>query len=173
VIARSRLRERVWSARTPDARSTAELGRVFGAQAPDGAVLLLEGSLGAGKTTLAQGVARGCGVAEPVTSPTYNLILHYGGRRPFTHVDLYRLTDRADLANLDLDEITAAGGVTCIEWPGLAMEMGIVAEPWAEISIDRLPGEGSPDERRLAGRLVGGEWEDLAAALEALGVSLG
>ncbi|CAN5193630.1 tRNA (adenosine(37)-N6)-threonylcarbamoyltransferase complex ATPase subunit type 1 TsaE [soil metagenome] len=103
----------------PDPGAMRDLGREFGETAPDHAVLLIEGPLGAGKTTFAQGVGEGCGVAEPITSPTYNLILHYEGNRQFTHVDLFRLADSAALETLDLDEILSTDGVTCIEWPEL------------------------------------------------------
>ena len=89
-----------WSARSRDANETASIGAALGRSAPNGAVILLEGPLGAGKTTFAQGVAAGCGVREPVTSPTYNLVLHYRGDRPFTHVDLFRLSDARELATL-------------------------------------------------------------------------
>jgi tRNA threonylcarbamoyladenosine biosynthesis protein TsaE len=152
-----------WSALPPDAAATDRLGGALGSAAPEGAVLLLSGPLGAGKTTLAQGVARGCGVEEPVTSPTYNLVLHYRGRRPFTHVDLYRLADEAALATLDLDEILSGAGVTCIEWPALVRPA--VLPPFAEIAIEPAPGAAAPEGRRLAGRLVGPGWD---AALDAL-----
>lgn len=121
----------------PSAAALRAMGRVLGATAPDGAVLLLTGPLGAGKTTLAKGVAEGCGVEGPVTSPTYNLVLHYSGRRPFTHVDLYRLGGPADLATLDLDEILDAPGVTCVEWPSLVA--GLVAPPSASVEITVAP----------------------------------
>ena len=160
-------RERTWSATAPDAASTADLGRVLGEAAPDGAVILLEGPLGSGKTTLAQGVARGCGVREPVTSPTYNLVLHYRGRRPFTHVDLYRLTDPSGMVTLDIDEIAAEDGVTCVEWPALVREA--VVPPYAEILIERSAAAGGNEQRRLSGRFVGAGWEPALAALEAAG----
>ena len=81
----------------PAPADTRRLGRVFGRSSPDGAVLLVEGDLGAGKTTFAQGVAEGCGVAGPVSSPTYNLVLHHPGRRPFVHADFYRLAGPEEL----------------------------------------------------------------------------
>jgi tRNA threonylcarbamoyladenosine biosynthesis protein TsaE len=83
-----------------------------------GAVLLLSGELGAGKTAFVRGLAEGLG-ADPseVTSPTFTLVHEYrGGRLPLIHVDLYRL-DRADLDELGLDDDLAARGVVAIEWP--------------------------------------------------------
>jgi tRNA threonylcarbamoyladenosine biosynthesis protein TsaE len=83
-----------------------------------GAVLLLSGDLGAGKTAFVRGLAEGLGLeADQVTSPTFALVHEYrGGRLPLIHVDLYRL-DAADLAEIGLDEDLAAVGVVAVEWP--------------------------------------------------------
>lgn len=150
-----------WSARSCGPRETAAIGAALGRLAPDGAVLLLEGPLGAGKTTLAQGVGAGCGVGDPVTSPTYNLILHYRGARPFTHVDLYRLEDESQLASLDPDEILGGDGVTCVEWPALVERH--VEPPWARVTIAPEAGPDAP--RRIEIELRGEGWERARSAL--------
>lgn len=155
----------LWRARSRDAAETAAIGAALGGAAPDGAVILLEGPLGAGKTTLAQGVGLGCGVRDPITSPTYNLILHYSGDRPFTHVDLFRLGDQNELATLDLEDALGGGGVTCVEWPELLE--GRITMPWARVRISIESGPAGP--RRLEGELVGQGWEAARAALARLG----
>lgn len=157
-----------WSVRTGSARETAALGEEFGRSAPAGALLLLEGPLGAGKTTFAQGVGAGCGVRDPVTSPTYNLVLHYAGDRLFTHVDLYRLEEASELETLDLEDALGGSGLTCVEWPALLGEAP--ASPWGRI---RIAHEAGLAGRRLEGELVGEGWEATLAALAERGAWLG
>lgn len=90
--------------------------------AGNGAVIAVQGTLGAGKTTFARGVARGLGIAEAVTSPTYQLVLEYegaldgGGAVTFYHIDLYRVDSSAELASLALDDFIHGTGVALVEW---------------------------------------------------------
>ncbi len=95
------------------ARAASELGSTL----HGGAVVLLYGDLGAGKTAFVKGLAAGLAVSpEEVSSPTFTLIQEYrGGRLTLFHVDLYRLNDRREIDDLGLDEI-AADGVLAIEW---------------------------------------------------------
>ncbi len=97
-------------------RDTLDLGRRLGALAEPGDVFALRGSLGAGKTCLAQGVARGLGIKETVQSPTFNLLLVHWGRHTLYHFDLYRLESAAQLEDIDFYETMEAGGVSVIEW---------------------------------------------------------
>lgn len=83
-----------------------------------GAVLLLDGDLGAGKSVFARGVARALAVSGPVRSPTFTLLNVYEGRWPFYHFDLYRLEDEADLSELGMEEYLDGEGVCAVEWAG-------------------------------------------------------
>jgi tRNA threonylcarbamoyladenosine biosynthesis protein TsaE len=81
-------------------------------------ILYLSGDLGAGKTTLAKGFARACGITVPVRSPTYTLVnVHEAGALTLVHLDLYRLRDPGELEHLGLREWAQAGCLWLIEWP--------------------------------------------------------
>ncbi len=93
-------------------------GEAVGRELPSGAVVLLEGELGAGKTTLVKAIARGLGVSDPATSPTYALVHHYEGRRGAVyHLDCYRLRAPDEAADLDWETLLRDGDALLIEWP--------------------------------------------------------
>lgn len=108
-----------------DAEATRSLGRILGQSLLPGSVILLEGDLGAGKTTLVQGIGEGLGITDSIVSPTFTLINEYReGRISLYHLDLYRLQpEEVEALNLET------------YWEGLEMPLGIVAIEWAE----RLP----------------------------------
>ncbi len=101
---------------TRRAEETVELGKKIGAFLLPNDVIALIGPLGAGKTTLIQGVAEGLGVKDYVTSPTFIIINEYLGRWPFYHIDLYRLDEVKDIEDLGIEEYFDRGGVCVIEW---------------------------------------------------------
>jgi tRNA threonylcarbamoyladenosine biosynthesis protein TsaE len=93
-------------------------GEALGRSLTPHAVLALEGDLGSGKTTFAQAVARGLGVSDPATSPTYALVHRYRGRRgPVFHLDCYRLNRPEEAADLDWEALLTEGDAVLVEWP--------------------------------------------------------
>lgn len=108
-----------------DAQATLELGKQFGRSLPPNSVILLQGDLGTGKTTLVQGIGATIGIGDPIVSPTFTLINEYTqGRLPLYHFDLYRL---------ESSEIVALSPE--MYWEGREVDPGITAIEWA----DRLP----------------------------------
>lgn len=104
--------------RTASEEETIALGERLARTLQPGAVVLLIGNLGAGKTTLAKGIVKGLGAGEPeeVSSPTFTLIHEYGSPPAVYHVDLYRLDNASDAATLGLDDLFESGAVVLIEW---------------------------------------------------------
>jgi tRNA threonylcarbamoyladenosine biosynthesis protein TsaE len=102
---------------TANEEATIALGERLAAELPRKGVVLLIGNLGAGKTTLAKGIVKGLGAADPddVTSPTFTLIHEYGGGRVY-HVDLYRLDEPRQVATLGLDDLFDRDALVLIEW---------------------------------------------------------
>jgi tRNA threonylcarbamoyladenosine biosynthesis protein TsaE len=83
-----------------------------------GEIFALHGVLGAGKTQLAKGLAKGLGFNGDVTSPTFTIVHEYrGGRLPMYHIDLYRIQSEKDAVDIGLEEYLPGDGVTFIEWP--------------------------------------------------------
>jgi len=95
---------------------TRAIGQAIGAVLAAGDVVCLNGDLGAGKTHLAQGIAAGVGVSEPVTSPTFALINEYEGRLLLAHFDFYRLERADELDDIGFDEYLDGVRVVVIEW---------------------------------------------------------
>lgn len=84
---------------------------------PPGSTVALIGPLGSGKTVFVKGMAAGLGLsARAATSPTFTIINEYGGDPPLVHVDLYRLRDRSEIADLGLEEYIDGPGIVAIEW---------------------------------------------------------
>lgn len=120
----------LWTIELPDEQATRQLGCWLGQWLPAGTVLLLNGDLGSGKTTLVQGLGQGLGIEEPIVSPTFTLICEYPeGRVPLYHLDLYRLQPE------EVDELYVDA-----YWEGTDYSPGIVAIEWAERLI-HLPTE--------------------------------
>ena len=103
--------------RSRNPEDTQQLGLEFAAQLSPGSVLSLSGELGSGKTEFVKGLAKGLGVADPVTSPTFTLVHeHTGGRLPLYHMDLFRIDGEDDLDEIGFDDYLSRDGVCAIEW---------------------------------------------------------
>ncbi len=98
---------------------TEKMGFELGRAATGGLVVTLKGDLGAGKTLMTKGIARGLGVKRPeyVTSPTFTIHKVYEGRLTLNHIDLYRLEESDELDAIGLDEALAENAVAVVEWP--------------------------------------------------------
>jgi tRNA threonylcarbamoyladenosine biosynthesis protein TsaE len=101
--------------RTQSEQDTIALGKAIGAVLKDGAVLALEGDLGAGKTHFVQGIAAGMGITDVVSSPTFTIMNYYEHTVPLQHFDFYRLESEYELDDLGFDEYLSSG-ITVIEW---------------------------------------------------------
>lgn len=117
------------------------LGERIAAGLGYGDVLMLHGDLGAGKTTLTQGIAAGLGVNDPVQSPTFTLVREHRGREmTLYHLDLYRLVDPDELESLGYEVyLDPPDGVSVIEWPERAGDW--LPEAFTVVRIDHLGGD--------------------------------
>lgn len=152
-------------ARTSSPAGTRQLAvAVAGVLAP-GDMLLLVGDLGTGKTTFTQGLARGLGVTDPVTSPTFTLVRAYpcpsGPVRTLLHADLYRLDRLQDVVDLGIGEMVEDGSVAVVEWGDMA---GSLFGP--EVLTVRLA-VGSSEEQRIVTLMTDGTWSARSEALAA------
>jgi tRNA threonylcarbamoyladenosine biosynthesis protein TsaE len=141
---------------TPEAMR--DLGERLAAQLRPGDLLILTGSLGAGKTTFAQGVGRGLAVTGAVLSPTFVIArVHSGGRVPLVHVDAYRLGSIEEVDDLDLDA-SLEDSVTLVEWgEGLVEKL---AGERLHVRIERLT-EDTDETRIVTLDGVGDRWAEL------------
>ncbi|WP_279473354.1 tRNA (adenosine(37)-N6)-threonylcarbamoyltransferase complex ATPase subunit type 1 TsaE [Actinomadura darangshiensis] len=143
----------------PTAEDMRELGLRLAGRLRAGDLLVMTGHLGAGKTTLTQGIGEGLKVRGPVTSPTFVIARVHpslAGGPSLVHVDAYRLGGFAELDDLDLDA-SIAESVTVVEW-GEGLAEGL-AEDRLELIISRGDGPGEQREVRIVG--VGHRWSDL------------
>ena len=102
---------------TNSAAETRALGEKLASRLKTGDVVVLEGELGAGKSELARGIARGLGVTETVTSPSFTILNVYeSGRCPLYHFDWYRLESEEELYELGMDEYLGGDGIAVVEW---------------------------------------------------------
>ena len=130
--------------------------------------VILTGELGAGKTTLVQGVARGLDVQTPVVSPTFTLVREYRGRVDLAHVDVYRLDRIQDVMDLGLEELGDGEAVLLVEW-GDAIEELLPADH-LNVELTTVSDDVDAQARRIVlwpgGRSWVERWERLEQVLE-------
>ena len=132
---------------TYGAEETFALGEKIGKEAAPGLVITLKGDLGVGKTVLAQGVARGLGIEEPVNSPTFTILQVYDeGRLPFYHFDVFRIEDPDEMYEVGFEDYFYGEGVCMIEWAELIEDL--LPEDAMHITIEKDPGKGN-DYRKI------------------------
>ncbi|HET6786138.1 MAG TPA: tRNA (adenosine(37)-N6)-threonylcarbamoyltransferase complex ATPase subunit type 1 TsaE [Erysipelotrichaceae bacterium] len=115
-------------------KETQELAYKIGSMINEPMVFLLDGDLGAGKTTFTQGLAKGLDITKTVSSPTFTIMKNYNGRMKLNHIDAYRLESLHQ--DLGLDELIGEDGVTVIEWATYVEEL--FPEEYLKISVKRL-----------------------------------
>ena len=139
---------------TSSAAETQALAEALAELALPGDRVLLAGEMGAGKTAFAQGFARGLGITDPVTSPTFTIVREYsGGRLGLHHLDVYRLDNLSEVADLGLSEMLDEDAVMLVEWGDAVLPA--LPDQYLELRI--AFGEGD-DDRHLELRAVGGSW---------------
>ena len=129
---------------------TEKIGAALSMVLSPGTVIAYRGDLGAGKTAFTRGLARGLGVNDPVTSPTYTIVNEYlGGRMPLFHFDMYRLHSAEDLWDIGWEDYLERGGICAVEW---SENVADAMEDPVTVTIEKL-GEES---RRIT--IEGGEF---------------
>lgn len=137
----------------PDITATERLGRLLAELLPPGSVVVLSGTLGAGKTRLVQAVAAACGIdPADVTSPTFVLCRQYEGIRNIYHLDAYRLKDEDEFLELGPEELFSSGALVFIEW-GERVE-ALLPSDRLEIALE-VTGESSRNATFKSGGAAG------------------
>jgi tRNA threonylcarbamoyladenosine biosynthesis protein TsaE len=149
---------------TRTAEETRQIGMALAALLQPRDTLVLTGDLGAGKTTLVHGVARGLDVKDHVASPTFTLVREYSGRLDVAHVDVYRLDRVQDVVDLGLDELGGPDRVLVVEWGDAVQDL----LPSDRLRVE-LTSDSHTEARRLTfvpeGRTWAVRWERLEQAL--------
>jgi tRNA threonylcarbamoyladenosine biosynthesis protein TsaE len=148
--------------RARTAEDTREVGEAMSASLRARDAVVLTGELGAGKTTFVQGVARGLGIEDQVSSPTFTLVKEYRGILDIAHVDVYRLERVQDVVDLGLDELGDGEGVLIVEW-GDAVEDLL---PDERLRVELTTEDLVSDVRRLRVSALGASWQERWGALE-------
>ena len=139
---------------TETADETREVGEALASILQPRDTVVLTGDLGAGKTTLVQGIGRGLGVEDHVASPTFTLVREYTGRLDIAHVDVYRLERVQDVVDLALDELGGPNRVLLIEWGDAVSDL----LPEDRLRVELTTEGAEADTRRILMTPQGGSW---------------
>ncbi len=154
---------------TETADRTREVGEAIASLLQPRDTVVLTGDLGAGKTTLVQGIGRGLGVEDHVASPTFTLVREYSGRLDVAHVDVYRLERVQDVVDLALDELGGPDRVLLVEWGDAVSDL----LPEDRLRVELTTARAGADTRRIVitpqGTSWANRWERLEHALELFG----
>jgi tRNA threonylcarbamoyladenosine biosynthesis protein TsaE len=134
--------------RVTDAEETIKLGEIIGKSLEPGSIIALRGGLGAGKTVLVKGIARGLGIEDEPVSPTFVIMNAYEGRIPLYHFDLYRISGADELTGIGADEFLYGGGVSAVEWAERVEEIFPEYTIYIDIKIPE-PDDGSENTREI------------------------
>ena len=149
---------------TTSQEETMELGKRLGEKVFANSCVVLEGDLGAGKTTLTKGIALGLGIDRIIKSPTYTLIREYRkGRLPLFHMDMYRIEESGGASEVGLEEYFYANGVCVVEWAQYIEDE--LPSTFLKVQIDRV---GDDESKRVICLVPHGkEYEEFINKLEA------
>ena len=138
---------------------TEKFGIFLGENLKPGDVVCLNGDLGAGKTTLTKSIAKGLGIDDYVTSPTFTIVNEYYGKTDLYHIDTYRLDDKIDVDYLGFDEYFYSDGVTIVEWAEKIRDA--LPEEYMEINI-----KSHDNKRDLDINYIGNRFDKLKEKLD-------
>ena len=141
--------DRTVTCRTAD--DMENLGKEIGTTCTSGSVISLRGSLGAGKTVFAKGVARSLGIREAIVSPTFTLVQEYEGRLPMYHMDLYRITSEEDFQMIGGEDMLYSDGVCLVEWSEIINDILPSGTLFVQITVN-------DDQSRTV--VLSGGWEN-------------
>ena len=147
-----------WKTQTNSLEETHTLGEKIGRNVKENMVILLDGDLGAGKTTLTQGIAKGLDIKKTVTSPTFTIQKIYHGRMELYHIDAYRLEGLNQ--DLGFEEYIYDNGLTVIEWSQFVP--ALIPDEYMKISIKLL----EENSREFAFSAAGSDYEALLEVLK-------
>jgi tRNA threonylcarbamoyladenosine biosynthesis protein TsaE len=134
--------------RVTDAEETIKLGEIIGKTLTPGSIIALRGGLGAGKTVLVKGIAKGLDLEDEPVSPTFVIMNAYEGRLPLYHFDLYRVSGAEELLGIGADEFLFGEGVSAVEWAERVEEIFPEYTIYIDIKIPE-PDDGSENTREI------------------------